>query len=234
MLAALSFVAVLILQIIALGVGSHLHPDRPVMEVAKDARYLVPPQLVAYGLILVYMVVLVRSRGVGFWREIKWGWPGKWDWPGKWLLFAAGGLGLAIVTQVVGSQLPIPKDTPLQEYFADTTSAYLMAVMAICFAPFMEELFFRGFLYPVLARKLGVMASVVITAMCFTAIHAQQLAVAWAPLLLIFIVGVTLTVVRVRTGSVASSFLVHFGYNFSLMVMAFVASDHFRHFEKIR
>lgn len=227
LLAALSFVAVVVLQAIALVVGSHLHPNQPILDVAKNARYLVPPQLIAYVLIFGYMVALVRSRGVPFWRGIR------WIWPRTWILFLLGGLGVAIFTQVVGSRLPMPKDTPFQQYFSDTTSAYLMATMAVFFAPFMEELFFRGFLYPVVARRLGTIASIFITAICFTLIHAQQLAVSWAPLLLIFIVGLTLTVVRFRTGSVASSFLIHFGYNFSLLAVAFFTSDHFRHFEKI-
>lgn len=227
LLAALSFVAVFILQAIALVIGTRLHPHMPVLDVAKNARYLVPPQLIAYLLIFAYMVALVRARGVPFWRGIR------WDWPKSWILFLLGGLGVALFTQVVGSRLPMPKDTPFQQYFSDTTSAYLMAVMAVFFAPFMEEMFFRGFMFPVLARKLGTIASIFITAICFTLIHAQQLAVSWAPLLLIFIVGITLTLVRYRTGSVASSFLVHFGYNFSLLAVAFFASDHFRHFEKI-
>ena len=51
--------------------------------------------------------------------------------------------------------------------------------------------------------------------------------------LLIFIVGVVLTVVRAVTNSVAASFLVHVGYNGTLMLLAATATGGFRHMEKL-
>ena len=108
-----------------------------------------------------------------------------------------------------------------------------MAAFGITFAPLVEELFFRGFLYPVAARRIGVAASVVITALLFALIHAAQLAQAWAPLLLLWFVGVVLTAVRAWTKSVGASFCIHVGYNATLFLLLFLASDHFRHLEKL-
>ena len=45
---------------------------------------------------------------------------------------------------------------------------------------------------------------------------AHSLGFAWAPVLSIFVVGVVFTVVRVKRDSVASSFLMHCGYNLAL------------------
>jgi len=42
-----------------------------------------------------------------------------------------------------------------------------------------------------------------------------------------------LTTIRAVTKSVASSFLAHVGYNGTLMVLAAVATDGFRHMEKV-
>jgi hypothetical protein len=39
--------------------------------------------------------------------------------------------------------------------------------------------------------------------------------------------------VRERTDSVASSFLMHCGYNFTLFAMLWLGSDHFRHLDKV-
>jgi hypothetical protein len=50
--------------------------------------------------------------------------------------------------------------------------------------------------------------------------------------LLITLVGVVLGTVRAVTKSVAASFLVHVGYNGTLMALAAVATDGFRHMEK--
>jgi uncharacterized protein len=97
----------------------------------------------------------------------------------------------------------------------------------------MEELFFRGFLYPVLARRLGLIVSVTITAFLFALIHEEQLAHAWAPMFLIFIVGVVFTLVRARMQSVAASFLMHVGYNFTLFAALFFSTGHFHNFDKL-
>jgi membrane protease YdiL (CAAX protease family) len=100
-------------------------------------------------------------------------------------------------------------------------------------APLLEELFFRGFLYPSLRRGFGLTVGVLLTALAFAAIHGAQLGYAWAPVFSIFIVGVVFTMVRVRTNSVAASFLMHCGYNFALFAALWVASDHYRHLEKV-
>jgi len=58
------------------------------------------------------------------------------------------------------------------------------------------------------------------------------LAHAWVPLLVLFSVGVVLTLVRARTNSVAMCVLVHMGYNGVLFGMLFYFTDGFRHLEK--
>jgi membrane protease YdiL (CAAX protease family) len=55
----------------------------------------------------------------------------------------------------------------------------------------------------------------------------------WAAVLVITMVGVVLTTVRAITKSVGASFLVHVGYNGTLMLLAAAASDGFRHMEKL-
>jgi membrane protease YdiL (CAAX protease family) len=96
----------------------------------------------------------------------------------------------------------------------------------------MEELFFRGFLYPVLARRIGIVFSVLVTAGIFAAIHAPEYK-AWGPVLIIFLVGVVLTVVRAAMKSVGASFVVHSVYNGIPIVAAIVASHGFKHLEKL-
>jgi hypothetical protein len=121
----------------------------------------------------------------------------------------------------------------MDNYFHDATSAYMMAAFGITLAPLLEELFFRGLLYPMLRRWFGLVVAVVLTAVAFASIHGAQLGYAWAPVLSIFVVGVVFTVVRVRMKSVASSFLMHCGYNFALFALLWLASDHYNHLEKV-
>ena len=108
-----------------------------------------------------------------------------------------------------------------------------MAAFGVTLAPLLEELFFRGMLYPSAAPSLGRGRGVVVTAGAFACIHGTQLGYAWGPVLSIFVVGVVFTLVRERTDSVAASFLMHCGYNATLFALLWFGSDHFRHLEKV-
>jgi membrane protease YdiL (CAAX protease family) len=229
-IAVVAMIAIGLASMVAVGLALRFAgPLRPSpADLARNARVVVPAQFAAYLVLMGFMAWLVRSRGRPFWSALEWNWPGA-----KWFGFVALGVALAVLVQSVSALLPIPKSLPIDRYFRDTAGAYMMAVFGLTLAPLVEELFFRGFLYPPLARRWGLTAGVMITAALFAFIHASQLAHAWAPLLLLFFVGVVLTVLRARTRSVATTFLVHVGYNGTLFTMLYIASDHFRHFEKL-
>lgn len=216
-------------QVLAIGIARHRYPLVPLKDLVQNARIILPPQVLAYLGLLGCMILLLRSRALHFWRAIRWSWPSS-----RWLGFAVLGVLLAVVIQIASMVLPIPKQLPIDQFFADTFSAYLLAIFGVTLAPLLEELYFRGFLYPVLARRLGMPVAVAITSLTFALVHESQLAHAWAPLLLLFFVGVALTMARVHTGSVATSFLIHVGYNATLFTVMYFVTDHFRHLEKMK
>jgi uncharacterized protein len=129
--------------------------------------------------------------------------------------------------------LPIPKDLPIDSFFRTPAEAWALGILSITLAPLMEELFFRGFLYPVLARRLGLPLAVLLTAVGFALLHLAQLGSAWGPVLVIFIVGLVLTIVRAKTNSVAAGVLIHMAYTGTITVAMFAATDGFRHLEKL-
>jgi membrane protease YdiL (CAAX protease family) len=182
-------------------------------------------EFLSYIAVAVYMIMLVEGKyRTPFGRAIRWNWPGR---------AALGMLGLGVFTvslDLLSRFLPMPKTSPFDQFFERPTDAYLIAVFAVTCGPLMEELFFRGLLYPVLARRLGAVAGVVLTALPFGFMHYFQYK-SWAAVLVITLVGVVLTTVRAVTKSVAASFMVHAGYNGTLMLLAAVATDGFRHME---
>ena len=197
-------------------------------KVATNAEVIVGAQAVAYLFVLLFIYLLVRSRSdAPFGEAIRWNWPGA-----RTPAFLFGGVVLALVVDGLSRFLPIPKSLPMDNFFTNAASAYMMAIFGITLAPLLEELFFRGLLYPLLRRKTGVVVAILLTALAFAGIHGAQLGYAWAPILSIFVVGVVFTVVRERLNSVAASFLMHCGYNFTLFSALWWASDHFRHLEK--
>jgi membrane protease YdiL (CAAX protease family) len=184
-------------------------------------------QFLAYVVVAIYMVTLVEGKyRVHFWPAIRWNWPRS-----QWKMLSLGMLVLLAVS-FLGRFLPMPKSTPFEDLFMRPLDAYIMSVFAITLGPLMEELFFRGFLYPVLARRMGVAWGIFFTALPFGLMHMFQYGYAWGVVLLIFLMGVVCTAVRATTGSVAASFLVHVGYNATDMLLLAVATGGFRHMEK--
>jgi membrane protease YdiL (CAAX protease family) len=101
-------------------------------------------------------------------------------------------------------------------------------------APLAEELLFRGLLFPIFTRGLGLTAGIALTAFLFALIHQAQLSHAWAPLLLLFVVGLVLTITRAVTKSVAASWIIHVAYNATLFGFLYLGSQGFRHLENVK
>lgn len=224
-------VAIFICTGLALGIAHSLPAYRNVAlpALAADPRVIVGAQVASYPFVLAIMVVLVRIRtGEPFLTAISWKWP-----TGRGVSFLLLGVLIAFVIEGLSHFLPIPKSLPIDKFFNTPANAYLMSFFGILLAPLLEEMFFRGLLYPLLRRLLGVLVALLATAAVFAAIHGAQLGNAWAPIFSIFLVGVVLTAVRQWTGSVAASFLTHCGYNSTLFITLWFASDHFRHLDKI-
>lgn len=229
--AIVTLLVIMICSVIALAIA-HAMPAYRHLSIASLAEHpliLIGSQLASYPIVVWFMVILVRSRThQRFPAAVHWNWPGR-----AASAFFVLGIILAFSIEGMSRFLPIPKSLPMDRYFGDAPSAYLMAIFGTLVAPLVEELFFRGLLYPLLRRAWGAVAGVLVTAAAFAAIHGTQLGYAWGPILSIFVVGIVLTLVRDRTDSVGASFLSHVGYNFTLFFMLWLATDHFHHMEKL-
>ena len=206
-----------------------LYPHTGLGEIARIPLVVVAGQSVAYLIILAYMYVLVtrERRRPDFLAAIHWNWPSS---IGVYLL---AGFALSLGLQGLAHLLPIPKELPIDSFFRTPAEAWALGILSVTLAPLMEELFFRGFLYPVFARRLGLPVAVFLTALGFALLHVAQLGFAWGPVLVIFLVGLVLTMVRAKTNSVAACVLIHMAYNGTITVAMFVATDGFRHLERL-
>ena len=206
-----------------------LYPHASLNEVAQKQALGIVGQALSYVIICLYMIMLVEGKyHVRFWRAIGWNWPATGL---KITGFAFLGVCTVLLDIVASRVLPMPKSTPFDQFFTNPRDAYPLAAFAITLGPLWEELFFRGFLYPALARRTGVATAVVLTSLPFGLIHYPQYK-SWAAVLVIVMVGVVLTGVRAVTKSVGASLVVHVGYNATLMMLTFAATGGFRHMEK--
>ena len=203
------------------------YPHESMADVLQKPILLLASQFLIYAVVAAFMVMLVEGKyHVAFWQAIRWNWPRS-----EWKLLALGAVML-FALGLMQSLLPMPKDTPFEHLFDRPRDAYLLSIIAVTLGPLMEELFFRGFMYPVLARRMGAAWGVVLTALPFGLIHLPQYGWAWGAALVIVLVGVVCGIVRAVTRSVGASFLVHVGYNGAQMIIAVVYTHGFRHMEK--
>ncbi len=184
------------------------------MSTAKSVVVLIS-QAVLDGLAILYLYLMLQARtDAPFWPSIGWR---EMRSPGKIresaLQFLAGGAVLAFVVSFAGGFLNSKETLPIEEMLQARISILLFGLLGVLVAPLVEETIFRGFLYPVIARRLGMAAGIAITGTLFGLMHAAQLGGAMGQIALLIFVGIVLTWVRARTGTVAASFFVHLGYN---------------------
>jgi uncharacterized protein len=224
------FVVTLLVFVAVLSLPGNGH-SKP-QDLAGDARIIFTSQTFAYAVIGVFMYLLLRKRyACSPMDAVRWNWSGAQV---RWPMFFLAGVVLAVAVMLAAPYLPIPRSLPMQKLFRDATSAWLLATFGVLIAPVMEELFYRGFLYPVVKRRLGILAAVVLTALPFAMMHGPQYDWAWAALLLVFFVGAVFGIVREWSGSVAATVVVHMAYNATLLFSLFVSTNGFRNLERLQ
>lgn len=221
-------VPVLLAPFLVVLLQKFFYPKLSIGAVALKPWVILGPQFIWFALVALFLLDYIPAKfHESLWHAVRWNWPGK-----KWATLVAIGVVTLFALQALERLLPLPKKSPFDQFFDRPLDAYAFAFLAIAFAPFMEELFFRGFLYPVLARRLGIFVGILLTAFTFALIHAPEYK-AWGPVLIIFLVGVVLTGVRAKMKSVGASFIVHSIYNGIPIIAAIIASHGFRHLEKL-
>ncbi len=90
-------------------------------------------------------------------------------------------------------------------------------ILAIFFAPIVEEIFFRGFMQPAIIKKTGVFWGILITALIFGVSHTQYLEFG-AAMVSVTAIGLILGIARHKTGSVMPGIFAHFFNNILAVV----------------
>jgi membrane protease YdiL (CAAX protease family) len=170
-------------------------------------------------LCFIYFTITLKYDSP-FWSSIKWIGGANHSW----VVYLPVGVLLAFVVLWISTLFPSTKSAPIEQLLKDPISASLFAVLGVFLAPFVEEVIFRGFIYPVVERKLGKIFAVVSTAFLFAAVHVNQLWGSWTGIFLILVVGITLSTVRAKTDSLVPSFVIHISYN-STICLLFLAGS---------
>jgi membrane protease YdiL (CAAX protease family) len=127
---------------------------------------------------------------------------------------------LAATAVVINITKYIPAKQPVVELLLkekDTAFLAYSSLFAAIAGPFVEELFFRGFLYGALKRYISVFWSMLVTAALFAALHTHV--VGFLPIMAL---GVLLAYLYEKTGTLVSSITVHIAHNLSMVFLVFL------------
>jgi membrane protease YdiL (CAAX protease family) len=185
---------------------------------SKEGQTLIfQASLFALLLGALYLLVSWRYRKP-FWQSMGWVRPVRGAW---WCV--VGGPLLAVTVSVVGVALRAPEvPDPVKDLITGRLSLVTVMAFAVVFGPIYEELFFRGFLFPLLAKTFGAAGGIVLSAIPFALLHGPQNQWAWQQVTMVGVAGLAFGFVRYRTGSTAASTILHSCFNLTQFV-AFLA-----------
>jgi uncharacterized protein len=148
-----------------------------------------------------------------FLKSLGFSWPSSLP-PWLWTLFCALaafvmlGMG-ALVTSLIGGG-----KTDLDLLIESSYQARLVtAVLAVFTAPLVEEVIYRGLLYPAIQRILGMGVAVAIVTLMFSAVHFYQYRNNIGVIVVITVLSLTLTLVRAFTDRLLPSVVIHMVFN---------------------
>lgn len=136
------------------------------------------------------------------------------------------GIFLFIIVMLLG--MVVTKFYPVEPELQDFAKIILGAekwwelllpiIMGVILAPIGEEVYFRGFLYPTLRARFGVMGGILLTALFFSAMHFDLYR-----LIPIAVGGAGLTYLYERTGNLWTNIIAHGVWNAIMIVLIFLA-----------
>lgn len=177
----------------------------------KTALFLAVLSTVPVHLLTLALVwaVVTRFGKLPFWRALGWSWServGFWTSAGIAIVLLAAGFAF---TQFVGGE-----QTELDKLMNSSNAARItLALIAALSAPLVEEVVYRGLLYPALQRTVGMFWAVLLVSVLFTLPHVPQYYNNLAVVTVILVLSLCLTLVRALTGKLLPCFIIHLVFN---------------------
>lgn len=137
-------------------------------------------------------------------------------------------LSIGIIYGLIAATLMSRFSTELSfmSQMATTPTGLLCIIILAMLLPPVEEMYYRGFIFPVLFHKWGPIPAVLVVIVWFAAAHSFQLAQDWIGIPVVAVAGAIWTMQRLVTGSLTQSLITHWTYNLCLVVVSLVEVFH--------
>ena len=172
---------------------------------------IVPTHLLT--LLVTWIVISKWGRQRPFWKAVGFEWPKNIGPVVASLLSLLVAIVLLLLAWLVTNywgggktQLDLLIESSLPARFAT-------AFVAVATAPLVEELIYRGVLYPAIEKAAGMAIAVVAVSLLFAGVHVFQYINNIAVIVVITLLSFTLTLARAFTGKLLPSFVIHLVFN---------------------
>lgn len=162
---------------------------------------------------LIAYLIVTGWRNYPFAKTLGLSWPPSWG-PIKGavicgLIAVALFGGGALITQF------FPGDKTQLDLLIESSNGarVVTAFLAVVTAPLVEEIVYRGILYPAIARVLGSVVGIALVSLLFASVHVIQYWNNLAVIGVITLVSITLTSVRAYTRRLLPCLLIHLVFN---------------------
>jgi membrane protease YdiL (CAAX protease family) len=176
---------------------------------------VIPAHLLTF--LVAWAVVTMRGRRP-FWRSLGWSFSPKFGfWTAVGVASVLYVVGWVVATLIGGGQTDI-------DVLVNSTLPVklLVAVLATTSGPLVEEIVYRGILYPSLERRIGLAWSVALVSFLFALVHVAQYRNNLGVITVILMLSVSLTLVRAFTGQLLPCFIIHMVFNGIVSVLMFI------------
>lgn len=136
----------------------------------------------------------------------------------QWIFYGILGLLLALLASWVHAHFGSGTSDLVK--ITSTRAGMIFVVAIALFMPVVEELYYRGFVFPYLSSWLHPVLAIFITTFWFALPHYSQLAGDRVGFILVIFLGLVLTAVRYWSRSLTPSLIVHWVYNGLVVILA--------------
>ena len=167
---------------------------------------ILPAHLITLG---IGVAVITRFGKVPLKDALGWHWPNR--------LSIVKTIGLAILLFVLAWMVTLAfggKETDLERIIKSSRAAALIvAFLAVATAPLVEEIIYRGILFPAWQQLTGSTIAVIVVTLIFAVPHIPQYWPNFAVISSITVLSLVLTIVRARTGRLLPCYVIHLVFN---------------------
>jgi membrane protease YdiL (CAAX protease family) len=174
--------------------------------------YSVVGILPTHVITLAFTWFLVTEGGrYPFRKAIGWEWPGRPSRVTIFSILAALGLyGIALGVTTIWGGSKTDLDLLIESSMYTRVATALVAVVT---APLVEEVIYRGVLYPAVEKVTSPAFAIAVVSLLFAGVHVWQYRTNIGVILVITALSFTLTIARAVTGKLLPSFIIHLVFN---------------------